>query len=162
MSEHSIEPSCEPVQTAGLLDENVQQSSEREPAVSWSHFSLLSQLARFGVVGFTAATVHYSIVVALVQAFSYEPLIANIFAFLISFQISYFGHRRFTFSGTTTMHTIALPRLLLLQIFNFVANESLFYFLLSLNLPYQLALVIVLATLPLFTFTVSKLWVFRH
>jgi putative flippase GtrA len=105
--------------------------------------------------------IHFSIVVTLVQHYAYEPLIANIFAFIISFQAGYFGHRHFTFTGTTTLHAVAFPKLLTLQIFNFIANESLFYFFLSLHLPYQLALLLVLSILPLFTFTVSKLWIFK-
>ena len=126
------------------------------------HANLIAQLFRFGLVGVTAAAIHFSIVVSLVQTFAYAPLVANVFAFLVSFQVGYFGHRRFTFNGTTALHSVAFPKLLTLQIFNFVANESLFYFLLSLHLPYQLALLIVLATLPLFTFVVSKFWVFNR
>ncbi len=124
-------------------------------------FPLLAQLMRFGLIGVTAAAINFSIVVALVQTLSLEPPIANIFAFFISFQVSYFGHRRFTFTGTTAQHAIAFPKLLVLQIFNFIANESLFYFFLSMHLPYQIALLLVLSILPLFTFTVSKLWVFK-
>jgi putative flippase GtrA len=126
------------------------------------HTPLLFQLVRFGLVGVTAAAIHFAIVVGLVQTLAYEPLVANMFAFLVSFQVSYFGHRRFTFNGTAALHSVAFPKLLSLQIFNFVANESMFYFLLSLHLPYQMALLIVLATLPLFTFAVSKFWVFNH
>lgn len=123
---------------------------------------LIFQLMRFGLVGVIAAAVHFFIVVNLVQSYGYEPLVANIAAFLVSFQLSYYGHRRFTFYGTTTVHAVAFPKLLTLQIFNFIANESLFYFLLSLHLPYQLALLIVLSVLPIFTFAVSKFWIFQR
>lgn len=136
------------------------QSRARKQAVQLFNLPLLRQLCRFGLVGITAAAIHFTIVVVLVQTLSYEPLIANIFAFFISFQASYFGHRRFTFTGTIAPHTVAFPKLLALQIFNFTANESLFYFFLSMHLPYQVALILVLSILPLFTFTVSKLWVF--
>jgi putative flippase GtrA len=126
-----------------------------------SQQALIFQLLRFGIVGVFAAAIHFLIVVTLVQTFSYEPLIANIFAFFISFQASYFGHRRFTFTGTTALHVFAFPKLLMVQIFNFIANESLFYFFLSFHLPYQVALILVLSILPLFTFVISKLWVFK-
>jgi len=139
----------------------VDQSRARQQAVRYFDLSLLRQIFRFGLVGITAATIHFSIVVMLVQHYSFEPLIANIFAFMVSFQASYFGHRRFTFHGTTAMHIVAVPKLLTLQIMNFIANESMFYVLMALHLPYQLALIIVLATLPLFTFAVSKRWIFR-
>jgi len=122
---------------------------------------LLSQLFRFGIVGLTAAALHFSIVVMLVQTWLFMPLVANIFGFAAGFQVSYWGHRMWTFSETVTSHRVALPRLLIVQAINLLANETLFYIFLSLNLPYPVALLIVLSTLPLFTFISSKLWVFR-
>lgn len=125
------------------------------------YFPLILQIFRFGVVGLTAATFHFSIVVVLVQAGSINPLEANIFGFLAGFQVSYWGHRLWTFSSAVVSHKEALPKLLFIQILNFSANETLFYIFLSLNLPYPIALLIVLTILPIFTFLSSKLWVFR-
>jgi putative flippase GtrA len=125
-----------------------------------SYFPLFLQLCRFGIVGLGAAIVHIGMVMWLVQLHHLTPLFANIFAFGISFQLSYWGHRLWTFDNTAAMHRVAIPRLLGLQLLNFAANESLFYFFLSLQIPYPFALMIVLAILPLFTFAVSKFWVF--
>jgi putative flippase GtrA len=123
---------------------------------------LFFQLMRFGIVGLTAAAVHFSVVVLLVELNLLQPLYANVIAFLISFNISYSGHRYWTFRGTVTQHRTAFPKLLLLQTSNLIANESLFYISLTfLKLPYPVALLLVLVTLPIITFTVSKFWVFR-
>lgn len=123
---------------------------------------LFHQLLRFGLIGLLAGAVHFSIVVLLVESAGLKPLIANIFAFLAAFQVSYWGHRYWTFRGTTASHRMALPRLFLVCSAAFAANESLFYLFLALfNLPYPIALFLVLAILPLLTFTLSKLWVFR-
>jgi len=121
---------------------------------------LLTQLFRFVSVGVTAAAVHFTTVVWLVQTNLLLPLTANVVGFLLSFQVSYWGHRSWTFNETTVLHRAALPKLLLVQVLNFIANESLFFWLLSLHIPYALALIVVLAILPLFTFFISKLWVF--
>jgi putative flippase GtrA len=125
------------------------------------YIALFTQLFRFGVVGLSAAAIHFCIVVLLVQNNIYVPLIANVFAFAISFQFSYWGHRLWTFSDTVTEHREAYPKLVAVQLLNLAASESLFYLFLSLHLPYQVALLIVLSILPLFTFTASKLWIFR-
>lgn len=122
---------------------------------------MIKQLLRFGIVGVLAAALHMSIVIWLVQQWSLLPLIANVFAFGASFQVSYWGHRWWTFAGTSALHREALPKLILVQVINFAANESLFYIFLSLHLPYPVALLIVLTVLPFFTFFSSKLWVFR-
>lgn len=122
---------------------------------------LIAQLFRFGIVGVTSACVHFSIVVFLVQNFSYAPLVANAAAFMVSFQISYWGHRSFTFNGTDALHRVALPKLLFVQILNFFANESLYYIFLSMHITYWAALLMVLSILPMFTFVTSKLWIFK-
>lgn len=123
--------------------------------------SLFAEFIRFGVIGMTAAAVHFSIVVLLVESHTLPPLMANVFAFFIAFQVSYFGHRQWTF-GAETNHSIAMPKLLLISFSVFMANEGSYYVLMSaFHLPYALALFIVLAVLPVFTFTLSKFWVFR-
>lgn len=128
----------------------------------WLNGPLLLQLARFGVVGVSAALVHFSVVVLLVELHWLKPLVANIAAFCLAFQISYWGHRRFTFSGTQQSHAVALPRLLLVSVLAFLANEGLFYILMKeFALPYPLALFLVLSVLPLIVFTANKFWVFE-
>lgn len=122
---------------------------------------MIKQLFRFGLVGILAAAVHMGIVVLIVQTWLIEPLIANVFAFAFSFQVSYWGHRLWTFEGTTALHRDAFPKLVFIQAINFAANETLFYTFLSMDLPYPIALFITLAILPVFTFFSSKLWVFR-
>jgi putative flippase GtrA len=124
---------------------------------------LLKQIMRFGIVGGSAAFVNFSIVVMLVESgLLKQPLYANMVAFVFAFQVSYFGHRYWTFSDTVTEHHVAMARLLLVSSANFFANEGLFYFFLNtFHMPYMLALLLVLAILPIVTFTFSKLWVFR-
>lgn len=122
--------------------------------------TLSLQLLRFGIVGVCAAALHYCVVVLLVQNDIAPPLLANIVGFCGGFQISYWGHRSWTFEAIHTNHRRAMPRMMLLQSLNFIANEGLFYVLLSLAIPYPIALFIVLSVLPIFTFIASKSWVF--
>lgn len=124
--------------------------------------SLFWQLTRFGIVGVSAALVHFSIVILLVESDSMEPLIANVIGFCTAFQISYWGHRMWTFSGTTQKHTVTFSRLLLVSILAFIVNEGMFYvFMQQFAFPYPLALILVLSILPLIIFTINKLWVFE-
>lgn len=122
---------------------------------------LIVQICRFGIVGLTAAAMHFVTVVLLVQLVMLKPLIANIYGFVAGFQISYFGHRLWTFHQTPALHRTAVPKLFLVQILNLAANETLFYIFLLLHLPYTVALLIVLMVLPMFTFAASKWWVFN-
>lgn len=124
---------------------------------------LLLQITRFGIVGLTAAGINFCVVVFLVQQFALEPLIAYIFGFVISFQMSYWGHRLWTFSDTAAMHShsAALPKLVLVQIGNFLGSELLYSFFLSHHIPYQIGLILVLGIMPIFTYFTSKMWVFK-
>lgn len=124
-------------------------------------FPLFPQIFRFGVIGLSSSFVHFFTVIVLVQNRLFLPLVANIIAFLFAFQVSYWGHRKWTFSETVVPHRFALQRLLLVQLANLLANESLFYLFLAYHIPYPIALLVILTTLPIFTFTASKLWVFR-
>ena len=95
--------------------------------LAWqTKFPLFAQLFRFGMVGLFAAIIHFSTVVFLVQTEQFTPLIANILGFLTAFQFCYWGHRKWTFSETETMHRIAVSKLLFVQLINFVINELLF------------------------------------
>ncbi len=121
---------------------------------------LIQQIARFGIIGIAAAALHYCIVVLLVQNQIAEPLVANVFGFVWGFQVSYWGHRNWTFASLAS-HRRAAPKMVVVQTLNFIGNETLFYILLSFGLPYTLALLIVLMVLPIFTFIASKVWVFN-
>src|SRR5689334_4721737 len=93
---------------------------------------LFYQMTRFATVGVVAAVVHFSLVVLLVEFCFLHPLYANVIAFFLAFQVSYFGHRYWTFKGTSARHQTALPKLLLISSLCFVVNEGLFYILLTL------------------------------
>ena len=75
------------------------------------------------MVGIIAATAHFSVVIIIVQMLAINPLLANVIGFCFGVQISYVGHRYVTFKGTTKAHRHALPKLLILQIINFILNE---------------------------------------
>lgn len=124
--------------------------------------ALFFQLTRFGIVGVLAAIVHTSVVISLVQWGKQPPLLANILGFASAFQLSYWGHRLFTFAARDIPHRISMSRLLFIQLINLTMNEALFFIFLQYQLPYILALILVQTILPVFTFISSKLWVFRR
>ncbi|HQQ63624.1 MAG TPA: GtrA family protein [Pseudomonadales bacterium] len=124
---------------------------------------LHGELLRFLVVGASAAAVHFVVVLLLVQWYALQPLLANIAAFITAFQVSYFGHRFWTFAHTDTQHSQSLPRFLLVAVLGFASNECLYYLLLQYTtLPYWLSLGMVLVLVAVMTFVLSKLWAFSH
>lgn len=127
----------------------------------------LLRIARFGIVGLTAAAVHYWVVIALVELLHIAPLQANVGGFVAAFWVSYFGHRHWTFSDAVASHTdgthSSFLRFLLVALLGFGMNQLMFYLLLRYaGWPYYLALAVVVFTVAAMTYVLSRLWAFRH
>lgn len=121
---------------------------------------MISQLARFGVVGVGAMTVHWLVVAAIVPL-GIRELIANVIGFAVAFNVSYFGHHYWTFASTAET-TTTFKRFLTVAITSFIVNECLYSLLLNFTtLDYRTALAIVLVAVAALTFVLSRLWAFR-
>jgi putative flippase GtrA len=120
---------------------------------------MIRQLARFGAVGIAAMAVHW-LVVALLVPLGVRPLLANGAAFAIAFNVSYAGHRRFTFAAATAQHS-TLKRFLGVALLSFALNEMLYYLLLRAGMEYRAALLVVLVAVAALTFVLSRYWAFR-
>ncbi len=119
------------------------------------------QLFRFGIVGVCAALVNYFLVVLIVEQAHWHPLVANIVAYLIAFNVSYLGHRFWSFGHKQHDHT-SLPKFFSISVSGFLLNEGFFALLLRYTtLHYSEALIIAILMAALFTFTLSKFWVFK-
>lgn len=119
------------------------------------------QLFRFGITGTTAALVNFFSVVLIVEYAHLQPLVANIFAFLLAFNVSYFGHRFWTF-GHKSHGRESLPKFFTISITCFFLNEGLFALLLAkTQLHYTWALIITILIVAILSFVLSKLWAFK-
>lgn len=121
---------------------------------------LVYQLAVFGVVGVSATLTHY-----FVALFSHEwaqvaLYYANIMGYCAAVAISYFGHGKLTFRrelnwpvflrfAIVSLTTLGLSELILLALETWLA------------VSHRISLAVVVCTIPVITFLLSKLWVFR-
>ena len=119
------------------------------------------QIVWFGVVGAHAAAVNLVILMLCVKLLGLHPLVANILAFLIAYQISFWGHRWLTFRDQPSRPRVG-QRFFGVAVLRFILNEGIFaLFLLACNLNYLLALILTLLIVPPITFISSKLWAFK-
>jgi putative flippase GtrA len=122
---------------------------------------LLHQLFRFGIIGTMAALLNMLVVVLLVHFAHWWPLAANILAFIVAYQVSFFGHHYWTFQSGISAKT-AWPKFLLVALGSFLLNEGCYaLFLQVLHVQYIWALLLVLLIVPPITFAFSRLWAFR-
>ena len=120
------------------------------------------QILFFSGIGSSAALAHILIVLNLVSHFAIEPLIANIIAFFIAFNISYFGHKYLSFSQLENQKQLSLPHFFLVASSAGVLNEVLYFLLLNYTtIHYLMALMIVLGLVAIYSFFLSRFWACR-
>ena len=118
------------------------------------------ELFWFGVVGISAMLTHFLLVVLLVPL-GLKPLQANVIAYLLAFQVSYWGHRLKSFDAGHLPHRQTLPRFFTVASLSFLLNEGMYFLLLHYTpLDYRVALLIVLFAVALITFVLSRSWAF--
>ena len=118
------------------------------------------ELIWFAVVGISALLVHFLLVLLLVPQ-GLQPLLANVLAYLLAFQVSYWGHRLKTFEAAHLPHSQTLPRFFAVASLSFLLNEGMYYLLLRFTpLDYRMALLLVLFCVAVVTFVLSRLWAF--
>lgn len=120
------------------------------------------ELFWFGLIGVSAMLAHFLLVSVLLVPLGMRPLVANVVAYLLAFQVSYWGHRVKTFEAGHLPHSQTLPRFFTVATLSFLLNEALYFLLLHFTtLDYRIALLIVLFTVAVVTFVLSRLWVFH-
>jgi putative flippase GtrA len=88
-------------------------------------------------------------------------LLANIIGFLLAFQVSHSGHRRFTFQDQESPASSSRGRFFLVALLSFAVNEVLFGLLLRFTtLDYRIALGMVLVAVAALTFVLARYWAF--
>jgi len=122
---------------------------------------MTGEALRFIIVGVSALLTHWLVVILLVSAAGLPPLVANVFAFLVAFNVSYFGHRHLTFNASERSHRQTLPRFATVAASSFLVNEALYWLLLNFTpLRYDLAMLLVLGTVAGMTYLLGKFWAF--
>ncbi len=118
------------------------------------------QLMTFVVVGGAATVTHTALALLAQRSLGFPPLAANLVGYISAVLVSYVCNARLTFQRPL-MLPVQIVRFLALSVTALALNEALVYvFTGPLGLPFYVALVPVVLVVPLFTFTVSRLWAF--
>lgn len=124
--------------------------------------AIFLQYLPFIVVGMVASLTHYT--VALFSFYWWGNIAAinsNWLGFLVAFPVSYFGHRYWTFQGTSMKHPQAILKFFFVALISFLGNQSLLWLGLQITpLPFWLLLAIIMLLIALMTYSLSKYWVF--
>ena len=117
--------------------------------------------ARFAIVGGVATAVHAAILALCVERFDISPPIATIFGFLGAVSASYLGHYYVTFRSSQP-HRRALPAFAATACGGALLNWLIFVIVTQhFEANYWIAFAIVMVSVPLVVFVVSKAIAFQ-
>jgi len=118
-------------------------------------------VVRFGLVGVAATFFHILVVSILLSKTLLTPLVANAFAFLVAFGISFAGHYVWTFQSPGNPGK-ALQRFLLISSSAFAVNSLILAAMLRSGwLSPFLAAILSATVIPAITFFAIRLWGFE-
>lgn len=121
---------------------------------------LTQSLLYFSLIGMTAASMHLLVVLLIVSYLGISPLLANVFGFLVAFNISFVGHKYLTFSHLN--QKLSFSHFFLVAFSAGAINELLYFLLLKYsNLNYLVALVLVLMFVAIYNYLLSRFWACR-
>ena len=122
---------------------------------------LLKQIAVFGTAGVIATLVHVVVGVSLNSLFGFSSLWANLIAIPIATCVTLFSNSRITFRGHRGGKT-SFAKGLMTVLFGLGLNQFIVLIVTDYaELPYEAALVVVIAIVPAVTFLLFKFWEFR-
>ncbi len=121
-----------------------------------------SEVFRFIIIGLLATVTHFMLAVSLVELLLLPVLWANWAGFICASAVSYCGHYFWTFSSSAKHH-VALLKFAVLGLLGFLLNGVLVSITVDIFLwPYVLGILLAVSLVPVMTFFVSKLWVYRR
>jgi putative flippase GtrA len=120
------------------------------------------QFSRFGLVGVVATAVHATIGLTLTHQMGVPAFWANLAAFSCALCVSFYGQTRLTFPDRGSDRG-AFMRFTAVAVTALGLNQTIVWIVTSiLARPYELALAIIVTTVPVFTFAMLKLWALRQ
>ena len=121
---------------------------------------VVAQVSRFGVVGLSAMFCHGVSLWFWADQVGLGAVFSNSLAFLAAFGISYFGHYHWTFRSEAS-HVESMSKFFMVALAGFFLNMLIMYLVTAIyGLNHWWGFVLIVITIPLMTYLVSRCWVF--
>jgi len=122
---------------------------------------MFRQLTAYAVVGAGATSVHYAILIGLVELRGFQPVPATLCGYLVGGVIGYLLNRRHTFASDRP-HAEAGWRFALVTIVGFCITYALMtLFVVRMALPYLPAQLVTTILAMFVTFALNRAWTFK-
>jgi len=122
----------------------------------------LKQFLSFLGVGSLATSIHYAVLIALVELFLFSPVVASVVGALAGAIVGYYLNRNFTFKAYVS-HKVAMPKFMTVALMAVAGNFALMsLFVETLSIPYLFGQIITTVLLVVVTFGLNKAWSFKN
>jgi putative flippase GtrA len=118
-----------------------------------------SQIVRYATVGLTAVSIHYAILVTLVEFAEVRKVVASVFGFCAAVPVNYYLQHRWVFRSEND-HSLALTRYGIVTSLGLGINSAVFYGGLAVGLPYLLAQATAIVLVTGFNFMANRFYTF--
>lgn len=119
------------------------------------------QLIKFALIGVTSTFAHVITAIYFIESVHLGAVYGNLIGFFLSFTISYFGNKIWTF-GITNPKSVHIHRYTITTAIGLLLNIIIVLTVVDyLELSHRIALVIIVLVWPILNFSLSKYWVFR-
>lgn len=120
----------------------------------------LQEVVVFGFVGGLATLTHYVVALLCVEYLFINIYLANPIAYLTAVSVSFFGHSIFTFKKEVTKQRAS--KFVVVSLSAFLLSQLLLAFLQLLEFNnHRLDFLIVVFFIPIYTYLLSKFWVYK-
>lgn len=118
---------------------------------------IVYQIGLFAVVGVSATLVH-TLIFSILASVEFSPLVANFTAFCCALPVSFYGNRYLTFKAEGS-----LTKFIVMSVCGFTMNHTNVWIVTDvLKMNWKYALPGMFIVVPMFSFIISKLWVYRQ
>jgi putative flippase GtrA len=121
---------------------------------------VLKQALKFGAVGLGNTVITIATIIVLVEMFSTNVLLANLFGYATGISFSFFMNRSWTFKSTGTL-TRTAPRYVALLLVAYIANVAVLAYGIKLGADPYLTQLAGMALYTAINFSGSRYYVFR-
>ncbi|EPY09444.1 GtrA family protein [Paenibacillus alvei] len=123
--------------------------------------NIILQFLKYGVIGIVGTILQSGTLILLVEFFKWEPIISTIIGFIFSLTFSYFANVRWTFPSTCNQIQVFI-KYFVVSILGLLLNITVMYLIVYIfELWYLIGQMIVIILVPVFNFTLNKLWAFK-
>lgn len=121
---------------------------------------LVTQFAKFGVVGIVATLLHVAVYALLIESAEFPAQAANVTGFVAAVLVSFAGHTRWTFDKSGSGVFI---KFFITAVTGIGLNSAAVHIIIEwLTAPYFYAIPFMIFITPPATFMISKFWAFKY